>query len=642
MSYESNSVAYLFRYSSAVNNISMKQEYVNPVVDYYYKLQKDETDHQNHRVMWILTAQALIFTGLCTLAPKVCEGFDVRFIGCLLVVVGVSISISGIYSVAISTTSIGTIYERWHAYDKTLRQKKPKVIPHLVSAAPSDVLDSKFRFLMFYTFAPNVFCTAWIILALKMFGLLNYNHCVCYLLLFFGILVAVCLASYLIYRFSLYKWVYVSSHDKKDDKEDDDDNTDCMCRHSPQSPLSPSPTRFIACPMPRCGSYPCYDYTQHTDPYNRKSRYSNWRIYHIMVDRFNGNWDFKPENRNDFLGGNIQGVIDKLDYIHNMGYNAIMLTPICETVGYHGYHIKNYDKVDPHFGDETSLYSLVNAVHERGMKIICDYVPNHCSYYHYFFQEALNNKFSPYRKWFYFKSPYSNEYVSYQNFPDLPKINLYNEDASDYIISVAEHLATIGVDGIRIDHVIGVPFCFLKKMRSRIKRINPDLFLFGEAWIFNLKDLSQLEFKDYAQEKRARLNILTQDEIQLNYVGYLDGVLDFTFNDLLVSSLQRCQRLLNNSSLKSDIESHFKQYPEDFELILFLDNHDTNRFRYYCKNNGVVDETLFYEGKVMSQNFYRYPFSVYYGTEDKMLNDEDIFNPERPDADLNVRCCKDW
>ena len=84
---------------------------------------------------------------------------------------------------------------------------------------------------------------------------------------------------------------------------------------------------------------------------NNATWFDNIRIYHLLIDRFNGGWQTPPKSENIFCGGNLQGVINKLDYIKELGFNAVMLSPIFKTANYHGYHTLNFDEVDPqHLG----------------------------------------------------------------------------------------------------------------------------------------------------------------------------------------------------------------------------------------------------------------------------------------------------
>ena len=117
--------------------------------------------------------------------------------------------------------------------------------------------------------------------------------------------------------------------------------------------------------------------------------FDNIRIYHLLIDRFNGGWQVPPASKNVFCGGNLQGVIGKLDYIKGLGFNAIMLSPIFKSANYHGYHTLNFEDVDPHFGSWNDYQELLDKAHDMGLRIICDFVPNHCWYQAPVFEQSL-------------------------------------------------------------------------------------------------------------------------------------------------------------------------------------------------------------------------------------------------------------
>lgn len=614
----------------------MMRKQINDNVDYLYNLQKDETEHQDHRSMWILTAQALIFTGLCALLPQNGERLH-TYIIILLILVGVLLSISGIYSMLISKTAIGTVYERWNKYNSYFKKKKKQPLHHLVSLAPSHFLRSKINWLMFCYFAPNVFCATWITLLLTY--LLDKYHIYeatketwPFLLCLFAVLLIIVVGiSQFLGKFYLYHWGYDQYHEKKDE--------DVSLQYNNCTYSNLYNERIIHCDVGynengvMQNSFNDYSFSTHS--------WKDLKIYHIMIDRFNGVWNTSKDNGN-FLGGTIRGIIERIDYIQEQGCNAILLTPIFKSTAYHGYHTTDYETIDEHFGTWADFDELVDTLHKKGMRLLCDYVPNHCHINHPFFQSALNDSSSPYRNWFYFDTSREGGFVSYQNYPDLPKFNLYDNAAADYLISIAIMLAKRGVDGLRIDHVIGVPFGFLVKLRQKIKEINPNLFLFGEARLKFLKDLSQVEFISTKQKNKAYKGKLTQEEIQLNYVNYLDGILDFKFRDLLKSEVKNIQkhksypRLLGNKTLEDKIRTHLSKYPSDFQLILFLDNHDTNRFLFHCKGN----KSLLQESLTLCRNFYSQPYSIYYGTERFMMNKTDIH--DEPYGDEDVREPMEW
>ena len=185
--------------------------------------------------------------------------------------------------------------------------------------------------------------------------------------------------------------------------------------------------------------------------------FDNIRIYHLLIDRFNGGWQVPPASKNVFCGGNLQGVIGKLDYIKDLGFNAIMLSPIFKSANYHGYHTLNFEDVDPHFGTWDDYQQLLDKAHNMGLRIICDFVPNHCWYQAPIFEQSLLKNGGKHRDWFFYPKADSDEFVSFLGFGDLPKFNLTNPEVVSFMIDKAEKLARMGVDAFRIDHALGQP-----------------------------------------------------------------------------------------------------------------------------------------------------------------------------------------
>ena len=371
---------------------------------------------------------------------------------------------------------------------------------------------------------------------------------------------------------------------------------------------------------------------------------SNWfdtiRIYHLLIDRFNGGWQVPPKSENKFCGGNLQGVIEKLDYIKDLGFNAIMLSPIFKSANYHGYHTLNFEEVDPHLGTWKDYQQLLDLAHDKGLKIICDFVPNHCWYEAPIFAESLMKNGGKHRDWFFFKEG-TDEFVSFLGFGDLPKFNLTNPEVVSFMIDKAEKLARMGVDAFRIDHALGQPHSFLKSLRESLQAIRSDIMVFGEVWAFGIGPqlAGQLYFKTDArlQEFLAQdTKPFSQDDLQADYVDTLDGVLDFAYRDILLKEIRAGRGIRGNETLRSKIADHFAKYPADFKLVLFLDNHDTDRFMFDCHD----DVNLLQEAIDLTMELHR-PFSFLYGTEQLMTITKTIFNAE-PYADLRVRNCMDW
>ncbi len=369
--------------------------------------------------------------------------------------------------------------------------------------------------------------------------------------------------------------------------------------------------------------------------------FDNVRIYHLLIDRFNGGWQKPPKSENVFCGGNLQGVIEKLDYIKDLGFTAIMLSPIFKSANYHGYHTLSFEDVDPHFGTWQDYQQLLDMAHAKGLRIICDFVPNHCWYQAPIFVQSLLKNGGKNRDWFFFPKEDSDEFVSFLGFGDLPKFNLTNPEVVSFMIEKAEKLARMGVDAFRIDHALGQPHSFLKKLRDRLQEIRSDIVVFGEVWAFGIRPqlASQLYFKTDArlQEFLAQdTQSFDQDNLQEDYTDTLDGVLDFAYRDILLDEIHAGRGIKGNQVLRSKIADHFAKYPDSFKLILFLDNHDTDRFLFDCHDN----VNLLQEAIDLTMELSR-PFSFLYGTEQRMSNNPTIFNAE-PYADLRVRNCMDW
>ena len=369
--------------------------------------------------------------------------------------------------------------------------------------------------------------------------------------------------------------------------------------------------------------------------------FDNIRIYHLLIDRFNGGWQVPPKSENVFCGGNLQGVIDKLDYIEGLGFNAVMLSPIFTSANYHGYHTLNFDEVDPHLGTWEDYQRLLDTAHAKGMKVICDFVPNHCWYEAPMFQESLLKNGGQHRDWFFFKDADSDAFVSFLDFGDLPKFNLTNPEVAGFMIDKAEKLARMGVDAFHIDHALGQPHAFLRQFREAMHAVSGDIVVFGEVWAFGIGPqlASQLYFKtpERLQEFMAQeTKPFSQDDLQVDYTDTIDGVLDFAYRDILLDEVHAGRGIKGNAALKGRVEQHFAKYPKDFKLVLFLDNHDTDRFLFDCHD----DAALLHEAIDFTKSLQR-PFSFLYGTEQLMTNNPTIFNAE-PYADLRVRNCMDW
>ncbi|MFD1440330.1 glycoside hydrolase family 13 protein [Lacticaseibacillus hegangensis] len=247
--------------------------------------------------------------------------------------------------------------------------------------------------------------------------------------------------------------------------------------------------------------------------------YQNARIYHIFVDRFNnGNADGHVNApkantflygqlsddpyyikdaagevvRWDFYGGNLQGIIQKLDVIAARGFTALYLSPIFEAASNHRYDTGDYFKIDPVLGTLADFKALVAAVHARGMHLILDGVFNHVgrdsryfnAFGHYPTVGAAQDPGSLYADWFTFKH-FPDDYASWWGVLDLPAINKQSQSFHDFIAkgpdSVIGYWTGLGVDGWRLDVADELDLGFLRQIRRLLDQY-PDRVLIGEVW----------------------------------------------------------------------------------------------------------------------------------------------------------------
>ena len=347
-------------------------------------------------------------------------------------------------------------------------------------------------------------------------------------------------------------------------------------------------------------------------------------VYQIMIDRFANDSRFPKNNENctppPFRGGNIKGIINRLDYITGLGANSILLSPFFKSNAYHGYHCTTArNEIEPHFGNEKDIQSFVELIKERKMTCGADFVPNHC--------HITNPIYVEHYDWFEFPN---KEYKFYANIKDLPVLNLNHPEAREYMIKQALQLCEWGFNYIRIDHATGPSYSFLHELRMQVKRKYKNVRLIGE--VVGEMDFKPLVCKRYTDNLKDKWS--EQEARQYEYVGILDGILDYEYYDIIKDALLHDMPFKNNKGLKRRVEKHFSRYPKDFELWLFLDNHDVDRILYYCKNIDKVKEVLDFTYS------WKKPVVIYYGTEQGMCNKTAIHQEAYDDE--SVRQCMDW
>jgi len=314
----------------------------------------------------------------------------------------------------------------------------------------------------------------------------------------------------------------------------------------------------------------------------------NWAqealIYHVFIDRFypgDGKQWNKPKTLSGFFGGTLNGVIQKLDYIQSLGFNAIWLSPFLSSPSHHGYNATDYHTVEPRLGNNEQLERLFDEVHRRGMRIIMDFVANHWSHLHPTFQAAKTDPDSPYHDWYIWEK-WPKEYRTYFGVKELPTLNLDNQSAREYLIECAQYWLKKGIDGLRLDYALGPSYDFWALFYKACKEIQPECWLLGE--------------------------VVDSALVQLSYFSSMDGTLDFLLNKALRETFA-----FGNWSLidfEAFLAAHERYFPKSFSRPSFLDNHDMNRFKFISGGNiGRL--------KIAALVLYTLagPPIVYYGTE---------------------------
>ena len=240
-------------------------------------------------------------------------------------------------------------------------------------------------------------------------------------------------------------------------------------------------------------------------------------IYHIFVDRFyrggnaplrdgailNEDWENgipqypeypgAPLANNMFFGGDLDGVIKKLDYLSALGVSVLYLSPIFEAASNHKYDTGDYMKVDAMFGGDEAFSRLLSAAHEKGMRVILDGVFNHTGADSRYFNRyghykdilgAYQSKESPYFSWYDFRE-FPNRYTAWWDIEILPRLMTDKEECQDFFVGedgVIDHWMKYGVDGFRLDVVDELSDAFVSRIKSRMNAAFPRSALYGEVW----------------------------------------------------------------------------------------------------------------------------------------------------------------
>ncbi|MDA7026831.1 glycoside hydrolase family 13 protein [Bacillus sp. CLL-7-23] len=328
--------------------------------------------------------------------------------------------------------------------------------------------------------------------------------------------------------------------------------------------------------------------------------------YQIFPERFaNGRDDLSPEgvlpwgskdpDINDFFGGDLQGIIDKIDYLEDLGVNGIYLNPVFSAPTNHKYDTLDYYSIDPHFGDEETFRTLVKQFHKRGMKIMLDAVFNHIGNASPEWQDVVKNgESSRFKDWFHIHSfpVKENNYDTFAFTPEMPKLNTANPEVQSYLLDIALYwIREFDIDGWRLDVANEVDHAFWKKFHQVVLAEKPDLYILGEIWHQSDPWLKGDEF-----------------HAVMNY-PFTEPMLEY-FADQVIPASQMVHRL--NGHLLSGME----QVNE--AMFNLLDSHDTKRLLTRCQHN-----------KKKAQSLLAFMFAhkgspcIYYGTEIGLSGEND-------------------
>lgn len=335
--------------------------------------------------------------------------------------------------------------------------------------------------------------------------------------------------------------------------------------------------------------------------------------------------------------GDFNGIIEKLDYLNDgnpdtdtdLGITGIWLMPINPSPSYHGYNVTDYRAINPDYGTMQDFKNFLNEAHARGIRVIIDYVMNHTSDQHPWFQKSASGD-TNYRDFYRWSStkpdylgPWGQEVWHQRNgayyygvfWGGMPDLNYENPSVRDSMFAISDYwIKDIGVDGFRQDAVLYIDedsdtlkntpetFQFWHDFNSNLKAANPDAFAVGEAW--------------------------DATEIALKYIS--NGRLDYAFEFDLAQSIINGIKNEDASPILSQMQKVYDNYPF-LQYGTFLTNHDQDRIMTNLGNNNNDLENVTNKAKLAASLYLTLPGVpyLYYGEEVGMLG-------QKPDEDIRL------
>ena len=360
-----------------------------------------------------------------------------------------------------------------------------------------------------------------------------------------------------------------------------------------------APNDHTGCGEGVMGSADSFQITVYDPAYTTPAWMHEGIMYQIMVDRFfhgkgtdallhakvgqdvllHEKWNETPflnisENgdnfANDFFGGNLEGVRQKLPYLKELGVSVLYFNPIFEARTNHKYDTSDYTRVDPMFGDEEALSRLCREAREMGIRVMLDGVFSHVGDDSVYFNRrgthgadvgAYQTQQSPYYKWFTFRN-WPDDYDCWWGFRTLPNVNEMDEDFRRHILNgedaVVKHWLRAGTSGWRLDVADELPMPFLRELRREVKSVSADAAVLGEVWEDASHKIAYNQLRSYVLGDT------------------LDSVMNYPLRDALIDFL------LGRKSapvVAQALSSLLQNYPKPFlyALMNLMGSHDRPR-----------------------------------------------------------------
>lgn len=383
------------------------------------------------------------------------------------------------------------------------------------------------------------------------------------------------------------------------------------CEYKGEHVVLGAPGDHTGCGEGVMGSEESFQLTVYDAAYDTPAWMRDGVMYQIMVDRFchgegtdalmhakdgqniilHEDWNEMPflniaENgdnfANDFFGGNLEGVRQKLPYLKQLGVSVLYFNPIFCARTNHKYDTSDYRRVDPMFGDEQALTRLCKEAEALGMRVMLDGVFSHVGDDSLYFNRrgtygehvgAYRDPDSPYYKWFTFRH-WPDDYECWWGFKTLPNVNEMDEDYRRFILedddSVVRHWVRKGTSGWRLDVADELPMPFLRELRRQVKDVSGDAAVLGEVW----EDASHKVA--YGQMRSYVLG------------DTLDSVMNYPLRDALIAFLMAQK---DAAAVAKELSSLAQNYPKPFlyALMNLMGSHDRPRILNVLAGNDGSD-----------------------------------------------------